>query len=244
MSEKKDKHIPFYSTIPEDKKAEFYKGIQEKRSATIKAQKAEDEKTIEEARKIVPQIIAQQFAHELTNPGDIENWQPSPELVQTFKTLAARGRSIDFIREKYLSGIPDEYWHRFLKCLFRSQVSTVEDVGAEVMMTHRKIVRSLEIRLREIKQQIKIYREEKNTKIIPGYLLTLKKETEDSIMSHLGKKIEIFKSLGVVGEKVKNPTLHVHLSTPRPEKNEKVVAAVKKDPVLKLDELLSDFSQS
>jgi hypothetical protein len=204
---------------PEEKKA-YYDNLSKIRSAAFARKREEKAALREKAKEMLPELAAQRIMQEEMND---ENWIPKQETIDKLKMFMKKDLSSDKVREKYFPTIKDDHWHKLMKFVFKSSVANVEDLGADIIAVKRKSIETLKKQIREYKKEIKAYKEEKKTRCSPISLLNMIKECQDKL---LDIELDVSKTLfqvGAVGEKSRSPSLHLHLGTPRPKKEEKEV---------------------
>jgi hypothetical protein len=213
----------FLDKMTPEERIAWRKRAGEKRSQLKAKQKADKEALMQEARALVPSLIAQELmAEDMDNP----QWVPKQDMIDKIKVLMAKGLTIEEMRAKHFRGIKDENWHRIAKFVLKSTVANPEDMGLELRSSYEMSVRMLRSRLREIEAQIRIYKKEKGVKLIPAYLLTMKHEAENRFLAITESVSKTMHQVEAVGEKSKAPVLHVHVGTPRPKQEEKQVVEV------------------
>lgn len=194
-----------------------------KRHETIEAKKAKQREMHAKAEELVPEVLAYDIAsRELKN----DSWIPKQETIDKIKLLLKKNFSIEEMRTKYFRGVSDETWHKVMKYVFKSQASQPEDLGAQIFQAKQRAVSELKKQVSLINKQIKEYKKERETKIIPQYLLKAKSELTMKLVEVETDVARTFHNIGAVGDKSKSPSIHVHVATPRPTKQEKVVEEI------------------
>jgi len=216
-------HKFFLNNLTEEQKLEHYKKSAIKRKETYKKKHAAQEELRERARTLLPELVAAEI---LADEVKDANWIPKQDTIDKLKSLMTKNMTTDQMRAKYFKNIKDDTWHKLMKFAFRSSVTHVEDIGNAVFQARETNHKRLEKSLKEIEQQIRYYKKEKGTKIIPAYLLDSKHKLIMRIAELSNDYATVLHKTGVVGEKGKSPTLHLHMTTPRPGKKEKVVEEV------------------
>jgi predicted DNA-binding protein YlxM (UPF0122 family) len=186
-----------------------------KRSDTWKAKHQEQKDLLEKAKSLLPEVLAYDLAHEEMGK---ENYVPKQEVIDKLKVMLSKNLTIEQVRSRYFPQIKDDAWHKLMKFVFKSQVSQSEDLGAQIVKVKTEAIKRIKQRLRMYKKEIKVYKAEKNTRLTPVSLLTLVKDSENELMAiELDVSTTLFR-VGAVGEKSKSPSLHLHVTTPRPTK--------------------------
>ncbi len=190
-----------------------------KRKAIWERKRKEKADMLVKAKELMPSILAYDLLSEEVNK---ENWIPSQEMIDKVKVLFKQDMPLETLRSKYFTKVSDKTWHQLMKFCFKSQVHGSEDLGAELMRVKQRTCNSIKKQIREYKKQIKIYCEEKKTKVIPAYLLNLKRDAESELMRTEREVAETLFKVGAVGEKSKSPSFIVNMKLPRPQEKEVV----------------------
>ena len=192
-----------------------------KRSETWAKKRAEKEEMISKAKALVPSMLAYDLLNDEVKK---DNWIPNQELIDKVKVLLKKDMPMEELRSKYFATVSDKTWHQLMKFVFKSQVNNSEDLGAEIMRVKLNTTNRLKKQLRDITKQMKHFKEEKKTKIIPAYLMQMKRDVEmDLIKIEQDVASTLFK-VGAVGEKSKSPSFIVNMRITRPDKVVKEVA--------------------
>ncbi len=206
----------FDGKTPEEIKA-WQKAAGRKRSETLKAKFAAKRALIEQARDLVPEVIAHDLMAEEIQK---ENWTPKQETIDKLKLLINKGLTVEEMRTKYFTGIKDDTWRRMMKFVFKSHTPDPESLGLRLELALEQSRLQILAQLKEIEQQIRLHKREKNTKLIPNWLLVMKQEREDKLLEVMQSVAKTLNEINAVGEKSKNPSVHIHVATPRPKKPE------------------------
>lgn len=210
----------FFKGKSEEEIKEWRAKAAQTRRDTWTKKRAEKAEMIEQAKALVPSMLAYDMLSEEVKK---DNWVPTQELIDKVKLLLKKDMPMETLRAKYFATVSDKTWHHLMKFVFKSQINASEDLGAELMRVKLTTVNRLKKQGRDINKQIKHYKEEKNTKIIPAYLMQMKRDVEmDLIKIEQDVASTLFK-VGAVGEKSKSPSFTINMKLPRPEKVEKEV---------------------
>lgn len=213
-------HKYFLSKMTPDEHLAWRRAAAEKRKQTNAAKREKQKELIEQARTLVPEIIAHQLAAE---DMDKENWVPSQDMIDKVKQLVKSNLTIEELRTKYFSRVQDKTWHKLMKFVFKSQVSQSEDLGADILRVKNSRVKMLKKQKREVEKQKKYHTQQTGKKVLPQYLLQMGMDIDKELMT---LELDVAKTLfqvGAVGEKSKSPSLNIHMTIPRPPKKEKEV---------------------
>lgn len=191
-----------------------------KRLANNKAKRERQLEIERKADELAPRLLAEQILQESS---DKDNWVPSQKTINDFKFFAKENISLEDLRAKHFPLMRDEAWHALLKFVFKSQIANSEDLGAEIIRSKQKGRDDLVKQQREINKQIKYFKEEKKTKVVPAYLMQMKMDITKEIVKQEQDIAKTLHQIGAVGDKSKAPSLTVNFKLPRPEKIEKVV---------------------
>ena len=208
-------HEHFLNGKTEEEIKAWHKAAGEKRKAIWAEKKAKQKEIEAKAEDLAPRLLAEQIIQEAS---DKENWTPTQKTINDFKFFAKQNITMEELRVKHFSSMTDDMWHALLKFAFKSQIANPEDLGADILKSKQKGRNDLVKQQREINKQIKAYKEEKKTKIIPAYLLQMKMDLTREIVKQEQDLAKTLHQIGAVGEKSKAPSLHIHVKTPRPEK--------------------------
>lgn len=221
-TEKKESriHKHFLSKMTPEEIKEWRANNKIKQRETLK-KKTEARLALEaQARDLIPEIMATTMIADISED---KNWIPKQETIDKFKSLLGKNLTTEKIRSRYFKSINDDTWHKLMKYVFKSQVSQSEDLGAELMRSRDTQIKALKRSIADVKRQKKIFTEETGKKLIPAYLMQMEHDLRKELVT---LQVDISKTLyqiQAVGEKSKSPSLHLHVSTPRPKKEEKVV---------------------
>ena len=212
----------FFKNKTPEEIAAWRKSSTEKRRAIWEQKKIEKAEMIEKARALMPEMLAYDLLSEEVKK---DNWIPNQELIDKVKVLLKKDMPLETLRSKYFEKVSDKTWHHLMKFVFKSQVAQSEDLGAEIMRVKQSTGERIKRQIREYKKQIKYYQEEKKTRIIPAYLLQLKRDAEMELIRLEREVAETLFKVGAVGEKSKAPSFIVNMKMDRPQ-IEKVVKEV------------------
>lgn len=212
----------FYSKMTPKEYAAWRERSKNKANAT-RARKTKERLEIKEkAKQIMPSLLAAQL---LSDDSKKHNWIPEQETIDQIKYLMSKNLTTDQMRKQHFPKVKDDVWQKIMKFVLRSSVSQSEDLGNAVFQAREITKGRLEKQLKDIQKQQKIWCKEKNTKLKPAYLLEAEMKTIARIAELDNDYAMTMHRAGIVGDKGKSPTMHVHLGTPRPQK-EKIVESV------------------
>lgn len=214
---------------PEEKK-EHYASIARKR----KAYAADRKELKNKAKEIVPQLLAQRMIERIDKEAQLPQ-----ELVNTIRDMVEKtNMAPDEVIKKILPYASLETIENLERKLFKARVSSTEVVSNRVEHTRIQQLKTLKLRRRRAKQQIKYWKKEnKDKKVIPQYLMNALERAEDAVMELEIQVGSFHKEMGVVGEEKKgSQVVHIHTSIPRPEPKTVTVDV----PVQKLGDLIGD----
>jgi hypothetical protein len=213
-------HEHFLKDKSEEEIKEWRAQAAKKRSEAWAIKRKAKEEMVEKAKELAPHMLAYDMLSEEVKK---DNWIPSQDLIDKVKYLLKADMPLETLRAKYFTQISDKTWHHLMKFVFKSQVSASEDLGAEIMRVKQRTCERIKKQIREYKKQIKVYCEEKKTKIIPAYLLNLKRDAESELMRTEREVAETLFKVGAVGEKSKAPSFIVNMKMDRPKEKEVIV---------------------
>lgn len=195
----------------------------QKRKEVWAEKKRRKEETLEKARELVPSMLAYDLLSEETKK---ENWIPSQEMIDKIKLLIKKDMPLEELRKREFRGVSDRTWHQLMKFVFKSQVANSEDLGAEILRVKYSTTERLKKQIRDIKKQMKLFTEETGKKVMPAYLMQMKRDAEMDLIKLERDVAETLFKVGAVGEKSKAPSFIVNMKLPRPEKKEEKVIEV------------------
>lgn len=214
----------FFSKMTPEELTEWYKVNAAKRKETMARKRAEKLALQEKAKSMLPEVLALEIANSEIQK---DSFIPKQETIDKLKLMISKSMSTEELRSKHFPRISDQTWHRLMKFVFKSQVSGPEDLGAELMRAKSNQLTRLKKALRGIKKQMKFYTIETGKKTLPAYLLQMERDYLKEIMELEMDVPKVLAQIEAVGEKSKSPSLHLHMKTPRPPKeDEKVVEEV------------------
>lgn len=203
----------FYNKMtPEERKA-FYIQAEEKR----RLRRERNTKVLNEARQKAKDILPELLAQELLMSND-QDYTPRGETLEKLRGLLDAGLTMEEMRKKHFHSMSDAGWEKLTKFLFKHHIHHAEDLGLDIITVRNRHRQILKTRIREIERDLKLLR--KQEKIPPLGLRQMKAEAEAELMKLEMDVAKNLHGIGVVGDKAKAASIHVHLSTPRPSQKD------------------------
>lgn len=209
---------------PEEKK-EHYAKIQETKAKNRQKKIQHHEAIQAKAEELAPALLAQKYIDETSE-------RPSPEIIAKLRILVEGGLTLETMRIKHFSKVPEDKWLSLKKYLFQDHINQAEDLGLTLMDTLRRGIRRTIRRVRSNKRIVrKLEKQAKKEKKVynPPYgILKMIQEDENELHK---LELEVAKALYSVGAvadtKKKSGDINIQFNVNRPDHPDRVIKLAK-----------------